>query len=76
MNLETAIQEKVHNLPAEKQKDVLEFVENIGAEPTPIKKLGALIDECFGDVPPEDFEALPVDGAENHDHYLYGAPKK
>ncbi len=25
---------------------------------------------------PEDVASLPRDGAENHDHYLYGAPKK
>jgi hypothetical protein len=25
---------------------------------------------------PEDIASLPHDGAENHDHYLYGAPKK
>ena len=25
---------------------------------------------------PEELASLPHDGAENHDHYLYGAPKK
>lgn len=27
-------------------------------------------------LPPDVFEALPTDGASEHDHYLYGAPKK
>jgi hypothetical protein len=27
------------------------------------------------DVPPEEFEKLPKDGASEHDHYLYGHPK-
>ncbi len=26
--------------------------------------------------PPEEVAKLPHDGAHNHDHYLYGAPKK
>ena len=27
-------------------------------------------------VPDEVFERLPTDGASEHDHYLYGSPKK
>jgi len=27
------------------------------------------------DVPKEDFEKLPSDGSEQHDHYIYGTPK-
>lgn len=27
-------------------------------------------------LPPETFERLPADGASEHDHYLYGSPKK
>jgi hypothetical protein len=28
------------------------------------------------DVPAVELEKLPTDGALNHDHYLYGSPKK
>jgi hypothetical protein len=28
------------------------------------------------DVPPEKFARLPKDGASEHDHYLYGHPKR
>ncbi|MBV9224455.1 MAG: hypothetical protein JOY85_10530 [Acidobacteriaceae bacterium] len=28
------------------------------------------------DVPPEDFAALPNDGASQVDHYIYGLPKR
>ena len=28
------------------------------------------------DIPESEWEKLPVDGAEEHDHYLYGSPKK
>ena len=27
-------------------------------------------------LPAEAFEALPTDGASEHDHYLYGSPKR
>ncbi len=27
-------------------------------------------------VPPEEFAQLPRDGADEHDHYLYGHPKR
>ncbi|MEJ7714068.1 MAG: hypothetical protein WKF84_30525 [Pyrinomonadaceae bacterium] len=35
-----------------------------------------MADELLKDVPREVIDQLPIDGAENHDHYLYGAPKK
>lgn len=28
------------------------------------------------EIPKEELDKLPRDGAKNHDHYLYGAPKK
>jgi predicted DNA-binding antitoxin AbrB/MazE fold protein len=28
------------------------------------------------DLPPEAFEGLPTDGASQHDHYIYGTPKR
>jgi Arc/MetJ-type ribon-helix-helix transcriptional regulator len=27
-------------------------------------------------IPDEEWDKLPVDGAEQHDHYLYGTPKR
>ncbi len=34
------------------------------------------IEEITASVPDEEFEKLPVDGAEQHDHYIYGIPKR
>jgi len=28
------------------------------------------------DLPPEVFDGLPTDGASQHDHYIYGTPKR
>ena len=38
--------------------------------------LVALAKRIETEVPEDELEALPRDGAKNHDHYLYGAPKK
>jgi len=32
--------------------------------------------DSMKDVPPEEFAKLPKDGASEHDHYLYGHPKR
>ena len=32
--------------------------------------------EAFQDVPDAELERLPVDGAAQHDHYIYGLPKR
>jgi Arc/MetJ-type ribon-helix-helix transcriptional regulator len=34
------------------------------------------IEEITASVPDEEFLKLPVDGAEQHDHYIYGTPKR
>jgi Arc/MetJ-type ribon-helix-helix transcriptional regulator len=44
-----------------------------GTGPRPI---GEIIDELMGDVPAEVLDRLPADGAEQHDHYAYGTPKR
>ena len=32
--------------------------------------------EAFDDIPDEELETLPIDGAANVDHYVYGLPKR
>jgi Arc/MetJ-type ribon-helix-helix transcriptional regulator len=34
------------------------------------------IQEMTADVPDEEWDKLPVDLAEQHDHYIYGTPKR
>src|SRR5574341_1122972 len=40
------------------------------------KHLGEIAADLLHDVPDADFAQLPVDGAEQHDHYIYGTPKR
>lgn len=44
------------------------------AEPT--KPIWEVFDDIIGTIPDEEFAKLPTDGAEQHDHYIYGLPKK
>jgi plasmid stability protein len=40
------------------------------------KPLAARIREIWADMPPEVRAKLPADGASQHDHYIYGVPKR
>jgi hypothetical protein len=76
-DLARIIAEKMRGLPIEKQQKVLEFVESIEEADEPQKQ--SLLDKLEAiskRVPDEVWEKLPADGAENLDHYLYGAPRK
>jgi hypothetical protein len=42
----------------------------------PYKPIWEIAAELVHDIPPEVLANLPTDSAENHDHYLYGSPKK
>ena len=76
-NTEQAIVERLRTLNAEEQKRVLEFVEGIERQKSqPAKTLWDAIQDIVKDVPDEVWEGLPTDGSEQHDHYLYGSPKK
>lgn len=67
------IYERVKELPLEKQKEILEQIQAIADSEAPSiwEKLRAHTEHILD----EDWEKLPVDGAEQHDHYLYGTPK-
>lgn len=81
-NLEDAIQEKVKALPPEKQKRVLFLVEQLLSEKevTPervdVRPIWEIAEDISAKVPLEEWKKLPADGAEQHDHYLYGSPKR
>ena len=72
-NVTEQISRRVKLLPAEMQEQVLEFVESLGP---PQRSMLDIVKEIKATIPQDVLEKLPVDGAENHDHYLYGATKK
>ena len=40
------------------------------------RSIGEIIDELMSDVPDDVLDRLPIDGAAQHDHYIYGTPKR
>jgi len=45
-------------------------------QPRRKKSFGEIAAELLADVPEEVFDRLPTDGAAQHDHYIYGTPKR
>jgi hypothetical protein len=82
--VEQSVIEKLRELPPEKQREVLSFVETLletkdsgdGQAVTVPTSIWEEIDKITEGVPEEAWEGVPTDGSEQHDHYLYGAPKK
>jgi hypothetical protein len=81
-NSERAILEKIQALPDEKQQEVLALVDKMlkeEQEPRPrenVRPIWEIITELSSEIPVEEWAKLPTDGAEQHDHYLYGSPKR
>jgi hypothetical protein len=42
----------------------------------PAKPIWEVFAEILADTPEEEYRKLPTDGAEQHDHYIYGSPKR
>ena len=42
----------------------------------PLQHIADIILDNMKDVPPEIMATMPKDGASQHDHYIYGWPKK
>ncbi|MEP6913898.1 MAG: hypothetical protein ABI923_14140 [bacterium] len=81
-NLEKAILEKIHALTDDKQREVLALVDGMLREEQErqpretMRPIWEIIEEISSRAPPGTWDSVPSDGSVNHDHYLYGAPKK
>lgn len=81
-NLEQAILKKLQALPDGKQQEVLALVEALLEKERPAhsqsdhRPISEIFEELSSQIPLEEWAKLPGDGAEHHDHYLYGSPKR
>lgn len=73
-DLSQVVARRMQTLPPEDQQKVVEFVDTLSNP----KRLTLMekIEERVKKLSPETLDRLPIDGAENLDHYLYGHPKK
>jgi hypothetical protein len=74
------ISDKLSKLPHEEQEKVLEYIDRridfISRMEVERRPIWEVIAEISSEIPMEEWEKLPSDGSVNHDHYLYGAPKR
>ena len=42
----------------------------------PPRPIWEMVEELLKDIPQEVQDSLPTDGSEQHDHYIYGTPKR
>jgi predicted DNA-binding antitoxin AbrB/MazE fold protein len=80
---EAGVLKPAHPLPLEEHAQVRVTLEaRVGAKQLSIQPaveeppLWEQILALTRDLPPEEFEGLPTDGASQHDHYIYGTPKR
>jgi len=73
---EQQIVEKIKVLSAEEREEVFRYVEKVLSNRNRKQTLGEKIKEIVADVSDEVWEKIPSDGSEQHDHYIYGTPKK
>ena len=77
-NLVEVIQTKVQTLSTHQQReafDLLVFLLQKEQSQTAQKTIWEKMRERASRIPAEEREGMPTDGASQHDHYLYGAPK-
>lgn len=74
--VEQQIVEKIQTLSDEEREQVLRYVEEVLSKRNRKQTLGEKIKEITADVSEEVWEKIPSDGSQQHDHYIYGTPKK
>ncbi|MBP9663678.1 MAG: hypothetical protein KBD94_03595 [Pyrinomonadaceae bacterium] len=77
-DLAKRIFEKVKELSSDEQEKILDYVEQraVPIQTRDSRPIWEVITEMSSEIPDEMWAELPTDGSINHDHYLYGTPKK
>lgn len=68
--------EEMETLPEDQLRDVLRFIESLRQTPHSSRSIEEKIEAIVDEVPDDVWKNVPADGAEQHDHYIYGAPKQ
>jgi predicted DNA-binding antitoxin AbrB/MazE fold protein len=55
---------------------ILETTDNVASAADDERPIWEAAAALVGDIPEDALSALPTDGAAQHDHYLYAAPKR
>ncbi|HMF75793.1 MAG TPA: hypothetical protein VK604_09050 [Bryobacteraceae bacterium] len=76
--LEAKVQQRAETEGLTAEKWLFRIVEQELASPEPVddRPVSEMIREIWADMPEDVRAKLPVDGASEHDHYIYGLPKR
>jgi hypothetical protein len=76
--LEAKVEHRAHTEGLSAEGWLYRIVEQELASPEPVdnRPVSEMFREIWADMPPEVLAKLPSDGASEHDHYLYGWPKR
>ena len=81
-NILSEVVDTVRALNDEQRKDVLEYAKRMRennveeTEKPKTRKLFEKLEELRKKLPADAWDNSPTDGSFNHDHYLYGSPKR
>lgn len=81
-NILSEVIDTVRGLNEEQRKDVLEYAKKMResnieeVEKPKTRKLFEKLEELRKKLPADAWDDSPTDGSLNHDHYLYGSPKR
>jgi len=67
---------KAHDAGLTLEAWLQKLAEPESAPSRPYRHIAGVICDSMQDVPPEVVACMPQDGATQHDHYIYGWPKK
>src|SRR5262245_19555457 len=78
-SISTLLSEALEGLQEQVHADGNGHDDTTSAVPSPRpqrKHIWEVAEELFREIPDEELAQLPTDGAAQHDHYIYGTPKR
>lgn len=72
----TALQSKATAEGLSVENWIQELAEKENASEKPLQAAAEIILSSMRNIPPEIMATMPTDGASQHDHYIYGWPKR
>jgi putative addiction module CopG family antidote len=70
------VEESLRLLPEREREQGPKTEPSAGGDQPRRKPIWEVLQEITTSIPEEEWAKLPADGAEQHDHYIYGTPKR
>jgi hypothetical protein len=67
---------EMETLPDDQVRNVLRFIKSLRQRSRSTRSIDEKIEAIVDEAPDDIWKNVPADGAKQHDHYIYGAPKQ